>query len=121
MTLKSAWIVLVLKMENGEEENQYDISITVTEPQKMGDGMSAYMVYRVVTKVRKCLLTFLDNDRDFPECSYQLYIDLFEHHRGARPLHINRQKQKKDFWSVPCYICCFIPYPGIICGLLQRV
>lgn len=34
-----------------EDEEQYDIKITVTEPQKMGDGMSAYMVYRVVTKV----------------------------------------------------------------------
>ncbi|PVD19917.1 hypothetical protein C0Q70_20411 [Pomacea canaliculata] len=33
-----------------EDEEQYDIKITVTEPQKMGDGMSAYMVYRVVTK-----------------------------------------------------------------------
>ncbi|XP_076465848.1 sorting nexin-2-like isoform X2 [Babylonia areolata] len=38
------------EMENGEEEDQFDINITVTEPQKMGDGMSAYMVYRVVTK-----------------------------------------------------------------------
>ncbi|KAL8615925.1 hypothetical protein ACOMHN_034601 [Nucella lapillus] len=38
------------ELENGEEEAQYDIHITVTEPQKMGDGMSAYMVYRVVTK-----------------------------------------------------------------------
>ncbi|KAK7115344.1 sorting nexin-2-like isoform X2 [Littorina saxatilis] len=38
------------ELENGEDENQYEIKITVTEPQKMGDGMGAYMVYRVVTK-----------------------------------------------------------------------
>ncbi|KAK7496822.1 hypothetical protein BaRGS_00011802 [Batillaria attramentaria] len=38
------------ELENGEEEEKYEISITVTEPQKVGDGMSAYMVYRVVTK-----------------------------------------------------------------------
>ncbi|XP_033750332.1 sorting nexin-2-like isoform X2 [Pecten maximus] len=32
------------------EDNQYSLVIKVTEPQKMGDGMSAYMVYKVITK-----------------------------------------------------------------------
>lgn len=33
--------------------SQFNIEITVTEPRKMGDGMNAYMAYRVNTKVRE--------------------------------------------------------------------
>ncbi|KAL5004315.1 hypothetical protein ScPMuIL_017771 [Solemya velum] len=33
-----------------EEEDPYTIEIGVTEPQKMGDGMGAYMAYRVITR-----------------------------------------------------------------------
>ncbi|XP_078314338.1 sorting nexin-2-like isoform X2 [Crassostrea virginica] len=33
-----------------EPENQYTISIKVAEPHKVGDGMGAYMVYKVITK-----------------------------------------------------------------------
>lgn len=37
-----------LKEEEGDEDEFIDI--TITEPQKVGDGMSAYMAYRVTTK-----------------------------------------------------------------------
>lgn len=33
-----------------EPENEYTISIKVAEPHKVGDGMGAYMVYKVITK-----------------------------------------------------------------------
>ncbi|KAK3098120.1 hypothetical protein FSP39_016301 [Pinctada imbricata] len=33
-----------------EGEDQYTISIKVTEPSKVGDGMGAYMTYKVITK-----------------------------------------------------------------------
>ncbi|KAK2175634.1 hypothetical protein NP493_718g04003 [Ridgeia piscesae] len=36
--------------EEEEEGSQFNIEITVTEPRKMGDGMNAYMAYRVNTK-----------------------------------------------------------------------
>ncbi|KAI0208323.1 Sorting nexin-2 [Lamellibrachia satsuma] len=36
--------------EEEEEVSQFNIEITVTEPRKMGDGMNAYMAYRVNTK-----------------------------------------------------------------------
>nr|XP_054756130.1 sorting nexin-2-like [Lytechinus pictus] len=40
------------EMEMAEEESgdKFDIEITITEPQKMGDGMSSYMAYKVTTK-----------------------------------------------------------------------
>ena len=34
-----------------EERDQYTIEISITEPMKKGDGMSAYMAYKVNTKV----------------------------------------------------------------------
>jgi hypothetical protein len=34
-----------------EEKDEYTIDIKISDPQKMGDGMGAYMVYRVRTKV----------------------------------------------------------------------
>ena len=38
-------------MFQSEGEDQYTITIKVTEPSKVGDGMGAYMTYRVITKV----------------------------------------------------------------------
>jgi len=33
------------------EQSRYNIQITITETKKVGDGMNAYMTYKVVTKV----------------------------------------------------------------------
>jgi len=33
------------------QQSRYDIQITITETKKVGDGMNAYMTYKVVTKV----------------------------------------------------------------------
>jgi len=33
------------------EEDPYTIEIKVTEPHKVGDGMGAYVVYKVITTV----------------------------------------------------------------------
>ena len=42
-------ILCILQVE--EERDQYTIEISITEPIKKGDGMSAYMAYKVNTKV----------------------------------------------------------------------
>ena len=34
-----------------EDRDQFSMEITVTDPKKMGDGMNAYIAYRVNTKV----------------------------------------------------------------------
>ncbi|KAJ8304241.1 hypothetical protein KUTeg_017824 [Tegillarca granosa] len=44
------FISFVVENKTKEEGDQYTIDIKVTEPHKMGDGMGAYMVYRVITK-----------------------------------------------------------------------
>ena len=46
-----------MEEEEEEEGSQFNIEITVTEPRKMGDGMNAYMAYRVNTKVSKMAWT----------------------------------------------------------------
>jgi len=33
------------------EDGKYTISVSVISPRKVGDGVGAYMVYKVVTKV----------------------------------------------------------------------
>jgi len=33
------------------DDNKYTISVSVISPRKVGDGVGAYMVYKVVTKV----------------------------------------------------------------------
>jgi len=33
------------------EDSKYTISVSVISPKKVGDGVGAYMVYKVVTKV----------------------------------------------------------------------
>jgi len=38
---------------------QYTLAIKVTEAQKMGDGMGAYMSYRVITKVSTTEFRFI--------------------------------------------------------------
>ncbi|XP_020376410.2 sorting nexin-1 [Rhincodon typus] len=38
-----------LEEEVEEEEDQFDVNVTVTEPEKVGDGMAAYMAYKVST------------------------------------------------------------------------
>ena len=43
----------MFQIEEEENEDQFNIEITVSDPRKVGDGMNAYMTYKVVTKVRK--------------------------------------------------------------------
>lgn len=33
------------------EDSKYTISVSIISPKKVGDGVGAYMVYKVVTKV----------------------------------------------------------------------
>ena len=42
--------------EAAAEDSKYTISVSVTSPKKVGDGVGAYMVYKVVTKVCHCKL-----------------------------------------------------------------
>lgn len=39
-------------LDEEEEANKYSIEISVTDPKKIGDGMNAYMAYKVITKVK---------------------------------------------------------------------
>nr|XP_005994165.1 PREDICTED: sorting nexin-1 [Latimeria chalumnae] len=38
------------ELEEEEEEDQFNLNVTVTDPEKIGDGMNAYMVYKVNTQ-----------------------------------------------------------------------
>nr|XP_061780911.1 sorting nexin-1-like [Nerophis lumbriciformis] len=38
------------ELEAEEEEDQFDIAISITDPEKIGDGMNAYMAYKVCTQ-----------------------------------------------------------------------
>ena len=40
-----------LQAETEEARDSFNIEITITNPMKVGDGMSAYMVYQVNTVV----------------------------------------------------------------------
>ncbi|XP_007906903.1 sorting nexin-1 isoform X1 [Callorhinchus milii] len=40
---------MMVAEEEEENEDQFDLKVTVTEPEKVGDGMTAYMAYRVST------------------------------------------------------------------------
>ena len=40
------------QIEEEESGDQFGIEISVTDPKKMGDGMNAYMAYKVNTKVK---------------------------------------------------------------------
>ena len=40
-------------MSDDDSSDKYNIEISVKDPKKVGDGMNAYVVYKVVTKVRK--------------------------------------------------------------------
>ncbi|XP_061172213.1 sorting nexin-2-like isoform X1 [Saccostrea echinata] len=64
-----------------EPENQYTLTIKVAEPHKVGDGMGAYMVYKVITKTsnpafRKADLCVTRRFSDF----LGLYSKLHEKH-----------------------------------------
>ena len=41
----------MFQLEEEASGDQYRIEITVTDPVKKGDGMSAYMAYKINTKV----------------------------------------------------------------------
>lgn len=41
-----------------EEETRYNIDITITGTKKVGDGMNAYVVYKVCTKVSTSSFVF---------------------------------------------------------------
>jgi len=43
----------LIKTQDGadSEDSRYVISVSITSPKKVGDGVGAYMVYKVVTKV----------------------------------------------------------------------
>ena len=43
--------VMHVQNDTEVEDNKYTISVSVTSPKKVGDGVGAYMVYKVVTKV----------------------------------------------------------------------
>ncbi len=45
------WYHLQIDEEDGGD--QYSIEITITEPKKIGDGIGAYMAYKVCTKVSR--------------------------------------------------------------------
>ena len=49
------------------EEDPYTIDIKITEPHKVGDGMSAYVVYKIITKVRELffLIHFENENVDY--------------------------------------------------------
>ncbi|NP_001084834.1 sorting nexin 1 L homeolog [Xenopus laevis] len=38
------------ELEEEEQEDQFDVKISVTDPEKIGDGMNAYVVYQVTTQ-----------------------------------------------------------------------
>ena len=39
-----------MQIEEQEGGDEFEINITITDPQKIGDGMGAYMAYKVITK-----------------------------------------------------------------------
>ncbi|XP_072880802.1 sorting nexin-1-like isoform X3 [Hemitrygon akajei] len=39
----------LVEEEGEEDEDEFDVTVTVTEPEKVGDGMAAYMAYKVST------------------------------------------------------------------------
>ena len=48
----SECLTLALNVQEEEEEDlqQYELEITVSDPEKVGDGMGAYIVYYITTK-----------------------------------------------------------------------
>ncbi|KAM9854209.1 sorting nexin-1a isoform 2-T2 [Aulostomus maculatus] len=47
---QAAALEVLEKEEEEELEDKFDISVSVTDPEKIGDGMNAYMAYRVSTQ-----------------------------------------------------------------------
>ena len=50
---------IVIQDEAEAESSKYTISVSVISPKKVGDGVGAYMVYKVVTKVGHLKVVFL--------------------------------------------------------------
>jgi len=44
---------LCQQLKETSEQSRYNIEIFIKETKKVGDGMNAYMTYKVVTKVSK--------------------------------------------------------------------
>jgi len=42
-------------------ESKYNIDISIKDAKKVGDGMNAYMAYRVITKVWKSNISGISN------------------------------------------------------------
>ncbi|XP_045150874.1 sorting nexin-1 isoform X2 [Echinops telfairi] len=39
------------ELEEEEQEDQFDLTVSVTDPEKIGDGMNAYVAYKVTTQL----------------------------------------------------------------------
>jgi len=50
------------QIEEEEGGDQFSLEISITEPKKVGDGMNAYMAYKVNTKVNKWWTAFVDRN-----------------------------------------------------------
>lgn len=48
----------IKQIDEEEGGDQFNMEVTVTEPKKVGDGMNAYMAYRVNTKVGMCVYLY---------------------------------------------------------------
>ena len=44
-------VCFILQLDEEASGDTYNIEITVTDPKKVGDGMGAYMAFKVNTKV----------------------------------------------------------------------
>jgi len=43
--------MVMIQDDTETEDSKYTIAVSVISPKKVGDGVGAYMVYKVVTKV----------------------------------------------------------------------
>uniref|UniRef100_A0A2I3GUW2 Sorting nexin 1 n=1 Tax=Nomascus leucogenys TaxID=61853 RepID=A0A2I3GUW2_NOMLE len=41
------------ELEEEEQEDQFDLTVGITDPEKIGDGMNAYVAYKVTTQMTK--------------------------------------------------------------------
>jgi len=51
------WLCLFIQPTEASHQSQYNIQIFIKETKKVGDGMNAYMTYKVVTKVGACVVS----------------------------------------------------------------
>jgi len=45
------YYMVMIQDDTETEDSKYTIAVSVISPKKVGDGVGAYMVYKVVTKV----------------------------------------------------------------------